>query len=209
MKSFSLLAWASPVAAMLFAGCYPQGAEYIDEYDLVLTNYSPTFDFSTAVKYALPDSIIKIEGALIEGDRPDMVSPIYADGILENIRQNFNSRGWTEVDVLGGDPDVVILPSVFTTTNVSYYYDYWYWGWYYPPYGGWYYPGYYPTYVTYTTGTVMLQMTVPENESVTGNTAVVWTAALNGVGEGSSSGVVARVNSVIDQAFAQSAYLKH
>ncbi len=207
MRSFNYLAWAAPAAALLFTGCYPREAEYIDEYDLVLTNYSPTFDFTTALTYSLPDSVVKITGSAMEGERPEMVAAVYGDQVLQQIRQNMNSRGWTEVELVE-EPDVTVLPSVFTSTYVSYYYPYDYWGWYYP-YGGWYYPGYYPTYVTYTTGTVLMQMAVPTVDGITGNSAIVWTAGLNGVAEGSSSGLVTRVNKGIDQAFDQSSYLNH
>lgn len=198
------------VSMALLAGCYPQGPEYIDEYDLVLTNFSPTFDFTTTTTYSLPDSVIKISGDLIDGENPDMVSPVYGDEILDDIRQNMNERGWEEVDE-ANDPDVILLPSVFTSTTVSYYYDSYYWGWYYPYYGyGWYYPGYYPAYVTsYTTGTLMIQMTDPNDPAASDNIPVVWTAAFNGLAEGSTSGLVVRIDEAIDQAFDQSAYLNH
>lgn len=198
------------LASALLAGCYPNGPEYIEEYDLVLTNYSPDYDFTTRTTYALPDSVVKITGNLEEGEAPEMVSPTYANPILNSIRENMNARGWQEVGE-AEDPDVILLPSVFTSTTVSYYYDYWYWGWYYPYYGyGWYYPGYYPGYVTsYTTGTLLIQMTDPNDIPATDNVPVVWTAAFNGLAEGSTSTLVQRINDAVDQAFEQSEYLNH
>lgn len=192
----------------LFSGCYPDSPDYIEEYDLVVTNYSPTFDFTASTTYAIPDSVVKVTGALVEGETPEMVAPAYGDVIINDIKQNLNRRGWTEVQV-GENPDVVLLPSVFTTTTISYYYPYYYWGWY-GYYGGWYYPGYYPSYVTsYTTGTLLILMADPNEDSPTGNTPVVWTAAFNGLAEGSTSGLVTRIDGAIDQAFEQSSYLDH
>jgi hypothetical protein len=209
MKNRTLIGFALAMP-LLFAGCYPNGPEYIEEYDLVLTNYAPEYDFYSRTTYSLPDSVVNITGDVVEGGSPDMMDPGYADPILSSIRENLNARGWHEVGE-AEDPDVVLLPSVFTSTTVTYYYDWWYWGWYYPYYGyGWYYPGYYPTYVTsYTTGTLLIQMTDPNDIPPTENVPVVWTAAFNGLLEGSTRSLVQRVDEAIDQAFQQSDYLNH
>ena len=50
------------VSLIILAGCYPKGAEYIDELDLVYTNFYDQFDFQAKTTYALPDSVIKITG---------------------------------------------------------------------------------------------------------------------------------------------------
>jgi len=144
----------------LLTGCYPETPDSIDEYDLVYTNYAPAFDFKAEGTYALPDSVVKITGNLAEGDSPEMVNPIYGDQILNRIRNNMADYGWTEV-AEGDDPDVLVLPSVITSTTVSVWYPS-YWGWYYPWYGGWYYPGYYPPSVSsYSTGSLIVQMSTP------------------------------------------------
>ena len=196
--------------AGLFTGCYPAGPEYTDEYDLVFTNYSPTYDFTAQHTYALPDSVVKITGDLQEGEAPEMVSPIYGNEILSRIRDNMNDYGWTEV-AEGDDPDVVILASAVSTTNVTVWYPSYYWGWYYPGYGGWgwYYPGYYaPTVSSYTTGSLILQLTDPDEISGTDNLPVAWIAVVNGLLEGSTAGLIQRIDQTVDQAFEQSAYLK-
>ena len=106
------------------------------------------------------------------------------------------------------EPDVVLLPAAITQENVSYYANYW--GWYYPSYGyGWYYPGYYPTYTSYTSGSLILQMTLPDETNLSNNTPVVWFAVVNSILEGSSLDIVTRLERNIDQAFTQSEYLKH
>ena len=193
----------------LLSGCYPQGAEYIDDYDLVYTDYSPTFDFRSSTTYALPDSVVKITGNLQDGEAPEMVDQTYASEILKKIRDNMNANGWTMVGV-NESPDVVILPSMLsvTTTTISYP---GYWGWYYPYYGyGWYYPGYYPpTISSYTTGSLIILMTNPKEMSPSETIPVEWVCAVNGLLEGSTSNMISRIDKTVDQAFTQSLYLKH
>ena len=193
--------------ALLLAGCYPESPEYIDEYDLVYTDYSPTYDFGAQTTYALPDSVVKFTGNLAEGDAPEMVSPVYGNVVLSAIRDNMNSYGWVEVEATES-PDVLVLPSVISTTYIS-----WssggYWGWYYPWYGGWYYPGYYPpTVSSMSTGSLIIQMADPNDPSANENLPVVWISAINGLLEGSTSGLITRIDRSVDQAFEQSNYLK-
>ncbi len=198
------------LAPALFSGCYPEQPEYIDEYDLVYTNHSPDFDFQAQNTYSLPDSVVILGSADIEeGQSPDMVDPAFGNKIIAQIRSNMNGLGWVEVD----DPDsadVVILPSAIKTLNVDAYYYYGgYWGWYYPYWGyGWYYPGYYPTYTSYTTGSLVVQMTVPRDLSPAENVPVPWIGLMNGLLEGSDASILERVTTGIDQMFKQSEYLK-
>ncbi len=41
-------------------GCYPNGAEYYDETDIVYTNYADTYNFVSKGTYSMPDKIVKI-----------------------------------------------------------------------------------------------------------------------------------------------------
>lgn len=209
MKRHLLFGALALATGVLLSGCYPKGPEYIEEYDLVYTDYSPDYDFKARHTYALPDSVVQLTGNLIEGERPDMLSPVYANEILGKIKDNMNKNGWTEVEI-GQDPDVLVLPSTVSTTTVNVWYDY-YWGWYYPYYGyGWYYPGYYPpTVSSYTTGSVLIQMVDPGDISGTEKMGVEWLCIVNGLMEGSTSGLITRIDKSIDQAFTQSPYLKH
>lgn len=187
-------------------GCYPQGPEYVEDFDLVITNHDTSFDFNTVGTYALPDDVVKLTGNLIDGDDVEFVDPVYASVILDNIRENMNDYGWTEVDK-NDDPDVIILPSATSSTYLFWYYDWWYWDWWYPyDWWGWYYP--YPIYGgSYTTGTVFVQMTYPSGITAADNIPVIWSAVLNGLLEGSKSQVNDRIESAVNQAFEQSPYL--
>jgi hypothetical protein len=205
------------LSLVLISGCYPNGAEFIDDLDLVYTNYSSSFDFNSKQTYAIPDSVIKITGDIFndpDGDlKPTFLSASSAAVILDAINQNMTDAGWTKVNKFS-NPDVIMLVSTVTTTNIYWYYDWWYWGWYYPgfyPGWGWYYPGYYPPYVTgYRSGSVLIQM-VDAKAVAAGaeNAPVVWSCILNGLAEGGTSSIAARVQTGIGKAFAQSPYLKH
>ena len=56
--------------SVLLLGCYPQGPEFTEDLDVVLTNFEDDYDFSSRNTYAMPDKIVKITGNLIEGDDP-------------------------------------------------------------------------------------------------------------------------------------------
>jgi Domain of unknown function (DUF4136) len=211
--------WAlALIMTAALAGCYPSGAEYVDELDIVYTNHDAAFDFSARTTYSIPDSVIKISGQDVtvpdSNYKPIFLSAQYSDAILAAINQNMASYGWTKV-AKGSRPDVILLVSAMTTTNIYYYYDWAYWGWWYPGYypgWGWYYPGsYYPAYVTgYRSGSVFTQMIDAKLTSVdTDNVPVVWNSIFNGLAEGNASSINARLTTSIGKAFAQSPYLKH
>jgi hypothetical protein len=194
-------------------GCYPKGPEYTDELDIVYTNYQSTYDFASKKTYAIPDSVIKIDGETLndpDGDgKPQFMSAASAAAILGQINQNMAANGWTRVDK-NANPDVLMLVSSMTTTNIYYYYDWWYWDWWYGGYWGWYYPGYYPPYITgYRSGSVFAQMLDIKNVARGENGTVAWHFIINGLAEGGSADLTARVQKGINQAFSQSPYLKH
>jgi hypothetical protein len=183
---------------LLMASCYPSDTVYYEDLDLVYTNYTETFDFASKGTYAMPDKIVKITGNLAEGQNPEYVKEPYNTQILNKIKSNMTAMGWTLVD----DPanaDLALMPAVWTNTTVVYWYDYWCWYSYY--YCGWGWS--YPSYSTYTTGTLVMGLVASGDEYV--DPANVWTAAVNGLLSGSYD--ISRVNNAIDQAFKQSPYL--
>jgi len=185
-------------------GCSIQGPDYTEELDLVYTNYDNQFNFVSKGTYSLPDKIVKITGDIAAP--PEYIKDIYGIPTLQQIENNMTALGWTKVDV-SASPDVQLLPAAWSTTTIIYggYYG-GYWCWYYPYYcgGGWYYP-YYPV-SSYSTGTLLLTMTSPNDESTDGSVRVVWTGALNGLLQGTYD--INRIKGGIDQAFKQSPYLK-
>lgn len=197
--------WGVSMIAIIVSGCYPEGPEYVNDLDLVVTRFDKTFDFKRVDTYAIPDDVIKITGDLVRGDEIEFVDDEYAQLIVKAVRDNMEAYGWEEVDA--SVADVVIFPTAMTSTTFLWYYDWWYWDWWYPwDYWGWYYP--YPIYGgSYTSGTVFLQMTHREGQSAIGNLPVPWTGILNGLLEGRKIDVDSRIERGIDQAFRQSPYL--
>jgi hypothetical protein len=220
--SIKLKYWPAVLLFSALSGCYPHGAQYTSDLDLVYTNYSSGFNFSQRTTYAISDSVIEITGDVFDnsnGDgKPDFLPSAYAQAIVSQIKKNMDAYGYHLVDK-NANPDVIILASTMTTTNLYYYYDWGYWGWYYPGYNpgwGWYYPGYYPPYVTgYKSGSVFVQMVdqhavaSPTPGNAIGNIPVIWSMILNGLAQGGTADITARVQTNIDQGFAQSPYLKH
>lgn len=199
------------LSMLLLWGCYPQESATVNEYDIVATSYDKEFNFSSHKSYALPDSIVLIDSQNSDNDL-EFLDKNTANLILTQIRNNLNGMGWTEKD--SSVADIILLPSAFKTTTVYYFYDYAYWGWYYPGYYPgytWGYPSYfypYPVASSYQTGTLMMQMTYKDGIEAS-SVPVVWTSLINGLlNTGTTASVNSRITSTINQAFAQSPYLK-
>ena len=182
----------------LMVSCYPGEIESYEETDLVYTNYMETFDFASQGTYAMPDKIVKVTGNLTEGEAPEYLQEPYNSQILNKIASNMTALGWTKVED-PGVADLNLFPAVWTNTTVVYWYDYWCWYYYYYCGWGWYYP----SYSTYTTGTLIMGLIAAGEEYV--EPSNVWTGAVNGLLSGTYD--VSRVNNAIDQAFKQSPYL--
>jgi len=192
---------------LLLTQCYPEGPEYVDEIDIVYTNYDPAYNFAAKHTFAMPDKVMKIDNDLLNGKDTNFIKPIYANVMLSQIRQNLLSKGWSELSI-SQNPDVLVAPAAYEVT--TYIYDYWgYYGWWYDGYypgGGWYYP--YPAVSDYSTGSLIVAMVDPNLVSANDRPEVVWTFAINGLLEGTTSQFNARVAKGIDQAFKQSPYLQ-
>jgi hypothetical protein len=196
-------------SVMLLWGCYPQGPDYIEELDVVLTNHKPDYTFGSKTTYAMPDEIVKVTGNVTEGEEPEFIPSPTAQSILARIETNMSALGYERVDV-DADPDLLLLPMSWEVTTVYYWYDYWYWwyGGYYPGWGwGGYYPYYPPVYVdSYTTGTLLMNIIDKEIIGANGNPVAQWWGAINGILTGYYD--ESRVGNLIDKAFDQSPYLK-
>jgi len=194
------------LSALLLAGCYPNGPDYAEELDVVLTYHNADYSFGTKTTYAMPTKIVKITGNLQEGDAPSYIPDATAALILSRIEENMTSLGYQRVDISTGGADLLLAPASWETTTISYSYDYWYWWWggYYP---GWGWSGYPPVYVSsYTTGTLIMNLLDKTQLGANGNPILQWAGAINGVMTNTYD--ASRVNTAIDKAFDQSPYLK-
>jgi hypothetical protein len=192
--------------AILLLGCYPDGPDNVDELDVVLTNFKE-YDFQAKATYAMPNRIVKITGNIVEGEDPVFMPDVTANSILQMIEINMTDLGWQRVEI-DENPDLLLAPGAWETTNIFYWYDYYYW-WYggYYPYWGCCYGYYPPAYVSsYTTGTLIMTLIDPDVISGSGSPISQWTGAINGVLSGVFDST--RVSRAVDQAFEQSPYLK-
>jgi hypothetical protein len=207
------------VLVIFLAGCYPGGAEYTSDTDIVITNYNDQYDFASIQTYYLADSI---QHVVEEGTEPDRSLDSY---IISELERNFDKLGWQRLDTVainnGQNPDVAVVGTVtkVTTYNIwtgTPWYPGWGWGWYYKDTNYWGYPGYgwgyypwYPTYVTsYETGTLVWRMFDPDNINEDQEILYVeWLAGLNGILGSSTSSTKDRISKGIRQAFDQSPYL--
>jgi len=187
----------------LLWGCYPQGPDYAEEMDVVLTYHNDTYDFVSKSTYAMPDSIVKITGNMSEGKEPVFIPDVTAQKILATIENNMTDLGWERVSV-DAEPDMLLVPASWETTTIIMYYDYWSWWWYdYYPYWG--YPPYY-YYGSYSTGTLLMSLIDPEKLSANGNPVIQWSGAITGILTGYYDQI--RMDTALDKAFNQSPYLK-
>ena len=77
---------------VLISGCYPNGAEFIDDIDLVYTNYSSGFAFSSKQTYAIPDSVIKITGDVFNDPDGDHKVDLVPDLVVEVLSRSTEAR---------------------------------------------------------------------------------------------------------------------
>lgn len=194
------------VAVMILAGCYPGEISSVEELDLVVTLYDKDADFAALKTYAMPDSILHIcDMQAQEQNCPPELTRQYDAQILSLIEQNLQSGGFTKV----ADPqqaDVIVVVAANATDFYGVYYPWW-WDWYYPYYPEWYYPSYAVAY-EFTTGTLIIGMFDPDKAEVQNQRyGATWFAAINGLlGEGGNPQT--RITTTINQAFAQSTYLR-
>ena len=189
---------------VIFSSCFVDYGLDTENYDVVVTYYDSTYNFGTANKYSLVDSVVQIGSG--------SMTRAYDDLIKQEVISNLASLGWTRV--YDSTANVFVTLGVTSSTYIVNSYDWWYYyGWYggwgyYPYYGpgwGWYYP--YPTTdYTFTTASVIITMVDPSKGNQNTKTVPVeWLAIINGVINGSAP--QARISSGIDQAFSQSPYL--
>ena len=195
------------IAALVY-GCYPKGAEYVDDTELVYTTYNEDFDFVSNRTYFLREDVVYIDSTATPSPSVDNI-------IIDEIIKQFAKKNYQRITDIAdsNDVNIVVMSSVLkeTVTGVSYYPGYggWYGG-YYPGWGGypsWGYPGgYYPVAYSYKVGSIYIDaFNAKELDGPV--PPFVWTAGMNSVLASSTVGQETRIRRVIAQAFEQSPYL--
>ncbi|HKO46480.1 MAG TPA: DUF4136 domain-containing protein [Polyangiaceae bacterium] len=220
----SILATA---AAGLLA-CHPASIDDASETDTVVTRRAEGYNYSQNSTFAIPAKIAdlcKVDtdkfpigegGARGDGDSPDLdcndITHAFDTQILDKLSRELEALGYVKVEA-SENPNLALLVGAISSNNwVAYtWYPYYpYYGW--PPYYGWgiYYP-YYPTtsVVNYPTGTLMMELvSLKDVDSEEMRTPSIWSGSVAGLLAQSDLDPLTRINRTIDQAFAQSPYLK-
>ncbi len=170
------------VLLVAFTSCYKSDTSYYEDYDLTITRYDKTFDFTKVTTYYLRDSVGFISDEISEGD-PEW-KDFYKTGgpsnkIRSQIKNNLGKRGYTEVDSIQNADFAINAFVTINKNSYTYYPGYWYgypgywdgwWPWYYykkgdskyydyPGWGYGYYPWYgYGSYVEYYSANLIIEM---------------------------------------------------
>jgi len=203
------VAWA---AVLLFAACYPGGAETVEDLDSVTTNHDASASFSTLRTYALPDTIQEVAS---RHGQPLPMDHSYDTRILARVAANLDAIGLRRVDPTTEKADVDVLVT-FTATRYTEYTSYSFsdmwpgWAGFNGFDGSW---GIYYPYAT-ASATILdagsLRMEMLDQRTANPSTmqlTSIWTASVDGVLAGDKESIVQRIEKGIDQAFAQSSYL--
>ena len=202
-------------AVMLLAAChkepYPQDSD--NEY-LVYTSPGKNVNFSQYQTFDIADSLLVIG----QTDKPMYSQSNNALALIQAYRINMEKRGFIYTP---SNPDAdlgIQLTYVIKTERFVQYYDDPYWWLDYPGYwpagywGNWtgfYYPR--PVTYTYTTNALVAEMVDLTAVPALGETkplTIVWSSYIGGPASSSIYADVQRMKVAIDQAFAQSPYLK-
>lgn len=198
------------------AACYPGEIDSAAQTDLVVTFHDDAADFQANATFDMPDSVVDIG---VAGGGSSTLDHTYDAQVLAKVAAEMVAAGYTRVVSTPSNPaDVMVVVSGITVENYYYYtpgypwYPYWgWWGGWPAGYGAgsnWYYP-WYPVYSTnFTSGTIFITMVDPDIAPPTaGDQVSIWSAAINGMLEGTAPEISSRINNNISQAFAQSPYL--
>jgi hypothetical protein len=204
----------SILGGLFLIGCYPGDIDNVAELDLAVTIFDEGADFSSNRTYAIADTVMEI------GDGNIALTGQFDDLIVDKVQENMQALGYTEISGFSGpSPDVIVLISKTSSTNVDVYQPYpiwWdYWGYYpwWPVYGG-IGPGWYPYYpwggtvvYSYTSGTLIVELLDPDKLNADDTIPAISAGAINGLLEGSDSQIQGRLEENLDQLFTQSPYL--
>ena len=236
LKNFTRLFAVFSVVSIFLTACYNYNdTAYLDELDVTLTYFDKTFDFQTYQTFTIRDSVGLISNYLTDAQIADFYKPGAGSDLIRNlVKQKFIDEGYTFAEDPNTADFAVNLVAAAVNTEVYGYYPGWWWGYegYYDYYYYYWYPWYgYPWYYVeynYQTGTLLIEMADGESvrayrtwaadktqeeinnadPSTIPEVKYRWQALINGVNGGTTSYNQQRLERGVDEAFAQSSYLK-
>lgn len=204
--------WTCGLAATLVVAvaCETTNPASNDLGGVVVTLVDSGPALAAARSFALPDTIVEVPVGSSELDHS------FDREIVASIRQHFLQLGWLDLTgVQGGKPDVVILTAANERVETGVAYGDWFGGWGFLPYWnagvnsswGWGVPAGAIPYA-YQAGTLLITMLdLRTQDGSTRTIPLLWAAALDGIVT-TTSNTVDRILTGVDQAFAQSPYLR-
>ena len=184
MKHYLLLG----LAAVLFASCEKDpDLDALDTDYVVYTEFADDADFSGFGTYYLPDSILE------PGSGHDVTY----------------WEGETAKDVADVGLQMTYIAQTNQVVTGGYFYGWWDYGYWGPWWDSWYYP--YPVTYTYDTGTLIIEMAdlARGDGEVSGRRLpIVWYVNAQGYSFGNARADIDLLLRAVDQAFAQSPYIK-
>ncbi len=209
MKKILLISMAVLTIAACHKEPYPQDGD--NEY-LVYTSPGKDVNFTQFKTFDIADSLLVIG----QGDKPVYSQTQAALALIQAYRTNMEKLGYIYTP---SNPDAdlgIQLTYIIKTERYVQYYDNPYWWLDYPGYwpagywGNWhgfYYPR--PVVYTYTTNALLADMVNLTTEIEDDKPLeILWTSYIGGPAGSSYQNDVERMKTAINQAFAQSPYLK-
>jgi len=196
----SLLSTLIVGSMFLLQACFPFGPEDIEDFDIVGTFYDENISFSNFKSYAMPDTIVKVDGSGVSNEVGQ-----YDDLIISQIEANMSAVGYTRIQSPNQADMLLTVAIAREGYNMGNSYDY---GNYYGDQydygsGGYYYSG---SDYQLSTGTVLMNL-ANHKDGDTAKESAMWLGMLNGVTEQSFTNTSRRLIELINQAFVQSPYL--
>lgn len=194
---------------VIAAGCDVTNPGEVPFGSVITLVDSVSSDLGTARTFAMPDTVIEVAGSAFSFDHAN------DQQVVDRVRQHLVALGWREVAGVDANPDVVVLNAASTRIETGVAYFGWFDSWGYLPYWGsvdgswaWGLPaGAVPyAFPAGTLITVMLDLRVPRGSDPDKRIPLLWASAVDGLVNGSFT--VERALDGVDQAFAQSPYLR-
>lgn len=201
------------LALVAFTACEKDpDLDKVENQVVTYTQYDKSANFASAHTYYIPDSIV-----FVNGSNTAYLDSLETTTLINAVKENMNSRGYVQTN----DKDLADLGIQLSWIETTYYYaqahtnDWWnaYPGSWRPMYWGnwwstWYYP--YTNIFSYTNGSLLTEMVdlSASRLAKADGLKVIWQSYSVGLLQETVNENLTMAVKGIDQAFAQSPYIK-